>query len=56
MVLRARDTKHEDVVAPKVLSLDYSGTAEQKERFIRGVKVMARIRHDNIVSLYAAGI
>ena len=56
MVFRAFDTKHEEVVALKVLSLDYTGTEEQKERFIRGVKVMAPIRHDNIVSLYAAGI
>lgn len=56
IVFRARDTKHDDIVALKVFSLDYTGTEEQKERFIRGVKVMAPIGHENIVGLYAAGI
>ncbi len=56
MVFRARDTEKDRVVAIKVLSPDYSGTEEQKERFVRGVKVMGPIRHDNIVSLHAAGI
>ena len=56
MVFRARDTEKNRVVAIKVLSPDYSGTEEQKERFVRGVKVMGPIRHENIVSLHAAGI
>ena len=55
MVFRARDTDKNRVVALKVLSPDFSGTEDQKERFVRGVKTMGPIKHENIVSLHAAG-
>lgn len=56
MVYKARDADKDRTVAVKVLSPEYSGSDEQKERFVRGIKTMAPIRHDNIVRLYAAGI
>jgi hypothetical protein len=55
MVFRARDTEQNRVVALKILSPDFSGTNEQKERFVLGVKTMGPIQHENIVRLYAAG-
>ena len=53
---RLRDSSKERTVAVKVLSEEYSGSEEQKERFVRGIKTMAPIRHENIVRLYAAGM
>ena len=55
-IYRAFDLNKQRVVAVKVMSLDYIGTSDQKERFVRGIKVMAPIRHENIVRLYAASI
>jgi serine/threonine protein kinase len=56
MVFRATDTNKNRGVAVKILYPEYAGSDEQKERFVRGIKTMAPIRHENIVRLYAAGM
>jgi serine/threonine protein kinase len=39
----------------KVLSPEYTENEEQKERFIRAMKTMLPIKHENLVELYGAG-
>ncbi len=56
MVYRATDTDKDRVVAVKVLAPEYAASKEQKERFVRGIRTMGPIRHENIVRLYAAGM
>jgi serine/threonine protein kinase len=55
MVFKGTDTKHDRVVAVKVLSPDFANSEEQKERFVRAMKTMLPIQHVNIVRLYNAG-
>lgn len=55
MVCRAHDTEHDRTVALKVLDPDFSGDEENMRRFVRAMKTMLPIRHENIVSIYAAG-
>ncbi len=55
MVCRAHDTEHDRTVALKVLDPDFSGDEENMQRFVRAMKTMLPIRHENIVSIYAAG-
>lgn len=55
MVFRAHDTQADRPAAVKVLSPEFTGTAEQRERFVRAIKTMLPVRHENLVELYAAG-
>jgi eukaryotic-like serine/threonine-protein kinase len=55
MVFKATDTEKDRTVAVKVLSPDTVATEEAKERFIRAMKTMLPIQHENIVRLYYAG-
>ena len=55
IVFRARDAEHDRVVAVKVLEPAFAGDEENMQRFVRAMKTMLPIRHENIVSIYAAG-
>lgn len=54
-VFLARDTTLDRPVAIKVISPDVTGSAEMRERFLLEARTVARLRHPNIVSVYAAG-
>lgn len=55
MVFRAMDAEHDRTVALKVLWPETSKDDEAVQRFVRAMKTMLPIRHENIVQLYAAG-
>jgi serine/threonine protein kinase len=55
MVFRAHDTEHDRVVAMKVLEPAFAGDDVNMERFVRAMKTMLPVRHENIVSIHAAG-
>ncbi|TWT88025.1 FHA domain-containing serine/threonine-protein kinase [Neorhodopirellula pilleata] len=55
VVFKAFDTRRERVVALKVLQPAMASTDVQRERFIRAMRTVLPIRHDNIVRLYKAG-
>jgi serine/threonine protein kinase len=55
MVFKATDTEKNRTVAVKVLSPEYTASEEAKERFIRAMKTMLPLQHENIVRLYHAG-
>lgn len=54
-VFLAQDLTLDRPVAIKVISPDVSTSAEIRERFVQEAKTVARLRHPNIVSVYAAG-
>src|SRR5262249_19249131 len=54
-VYRATDTETGKTVAVKVLSPELSARPEAVERFRREARNAARLRHDNIVSIYEIG-
>ena len=53
VVLRARDTKLERVVAIKVLAPLLAISASARQRFVREARAAAAITHDNIIAIYA---
>jgi len=55
MIFRARDGEHNRAVALKVLWPETSQDEDAVQRFVRAMKTMMPIRHENIVQLYAAG-
>ena len=55
MVFRAQDTEHNRAVAVKILWPETSTDESAVQRFIRAMKTMMPVRHENIVELYAAG-
>lgn len=55
MVFRAMDAEHDRTVALKVLWPETSQDDEAVQRFVRAMKTMLPIRHENIVQLYMAG-
>ena len=55
MVFLACDAEHDRPAAVKVLGPEYSGDEQNKQRFVRAMKTMLPVRHENIVSIYAAG-
>jgi serine/threonine protein kinase len=55
LVFRARDTEHDRPAALKVLEPQFAGNEENMQRFVRAMKTMLPIHHENIVSIYAAG-
>lgn len=54
-VFLARDVTLDRPVAIKVVSPDVSASAELRQRFLLEARTVARLRHPNIVSVYAAG-
>ena len=51
----ARDRTLERDVAIKVVAEELSSSPQFRERFLREARTVARLRHDGIVSVYAAG-
>lgn len=56
MIFKAYDTKKSRDIALKVLWPNLSRDGEQMQRFLRGMKAMFPVRHENIVRIYNAGI
>jgi serine/threonine protein kinase len=55
MIFKAQDTEQDRVVAVKILTPDPNHSDEQRDRFVRAMKIMLPIKHDHLVSLYHAG-
>jgi len=55
-VFRAVDTKHDRPVALKVLWPELTQDTREVERFVRAIKTMLPLQHENIVRLYGAGV
>ncbi len=55
VVLRARDLVLDRPVAIKLLNEYYRDQPERIERFERECELMAKVRHENVVSVYSAG-
>lgn len=55
VVLRARDLVLNRCVAIKVLNDTYRNQADRISRFENECAMMAKVRHDNVVSVYSAG-
>ena len=55
-MFRAVDTKHNRPVALKVLSPELSAQEEEVQRFVRAIKTMLPIKHENLVKLHGAGV
>jgi len=55
VVFRASHTEHDRPAAVKVLEPQFAGDEQNMQRFVRAMKTMLPIRHENIVSIYAAG-
>jgi serine/threonine protein kinase len=55
LIFLARDTKDDEAVALKVLKPEFSQNEEEMQRFVRSMKTMLPIRHENLVSIYNAG-
>jgi hypothetical protein len=53
VVLRARDTKLERIVAIKVLAPVLAITAPARQRFVREARAAAAISHDNVMAIHA---
>jgi hypothetical protein len=53
IVLRARDTKLERIVAIKVLAPMLAISAPARQRFVREARAAAAISHDNVIAIYA---
>jgi serine/threonine protein kinase len=53
IVLKAFDEKLERVVAIKVLAPELATTSPARKRFLREARSSARVRHENVVSIYA---
>jgi serine/threonine protein kinase len=53
MVLRARDTKLERIVALKVLAAPLAASGTARQRFVREARAAAAIRNDHIVAIHA---
>lgn len=56
VVFRAVDTKYDRPVALKVLWPELTQDEREVERFVRAIKTMLPIQHENIVRLYGAGV
>ena len=54
-VFRAHDEALDRPVAIKVVSPDMAASAELRQRFVMESRTVARLRHPNIVAVYAAG-
>ncbi|MEO1618383.1 MAG: serine/threonine-protein kinase, partial [Planctomycetota bacterium] len=55
LVFRGTDTAKDRPVAVKVLTPNFTGSDEQRDRFVRAMKTMIPVKHPNIVRIYQAG-
>lgn len=55
VVFRAQDTKDNRTVALKVLRPEFSRNEDEMQRFVRAMKTVLPLRHENLVALYGAG-
>ena len=55
VIFQSLDTKESKPVALKVLWPEFSKNEEEMQRFVRAMKTMMPIKHENIVELYGAG-
>jgi serine/threonine protein kinase len=55
VIFKAEDTKAGQTVALKVLWPEFSKNDEEMQRFIRAMKTVLPLRHENLITLYAAG-
>ena len=55
VIFQALDTRENKPVALKVLWPEFSKNEEEMQRFVRAMKTMMPIKHENIVELYGAG-
>ena len=55
MLFKAYNTENNRPAAVKVLSPDCTNSDDDRGRFVRAMKTMINIRHENIVELYNAG-
>src|SRR5262249_46254619 len=53
IVLRARDTKLDRVVAIKVLAAGLAISASARRRFVCEARAAAAVSHDNVIAIYA---
>ena len=53
IVVRAFDETLQRVVAIKVLSPELASTSPPRKRFLREARAAARVRHENVVQIYA---
>jgi tRNA A-37 threonylcarbamoyl transferase component Bud32 len=53
VVLRARDTKLQRVVAIKALTPQLAASSTARQRFVREAQAAAAVRDDNVVAIYA---
>ncbi|HPH02821.1 MAG TPA: SUMF1/EgtB/PvdO family nonheme iron enzyme [Spirochaetota bacterium] len=56
VVYRAHDTKLGRDVAIKVIAPQYAGDAKFRARFMRELKILARLQHPNIVPIYDSNV
>ncbi|MDQ3997850.1 MAG: protein kinase, partial [Gemmatimonadota bacterium] len=55
MVVLGRDRALDRPVAIKVISPDIDVTPRHRQRFLQEARIVAKLRHPNIVAVYAAG-
>ena len=54
LVFKAQDTQDNRTAAVKILWPEQAGSEDSKQRFVRAMKTMLPVRHENIVAIYAA--
>jgi serine/threonine protein kinase len=55
VIFKAEDTKTGQTVALKVLWPEFSKNEDEMQRFIRAMKTVLPLRHENLITLYGAG-
>ena len=55
VVYKAREAEKDRDIALKVLRPEYTSNEQDKQRFLRAMKTMFPVRHENIVRIYNAG-
>src|SRR5688500_16926685 len=55
MVFRARDAESGQAVALKVMQPAYARNDDEMQRFVRAMRAMMPLRHENVVAVYSAG-
>jgi hypothetical protein len=55
MVFRAKDSESGQAVALKVMQPAYARNDDEMQRFVRAMRAMMPLRHENLVAVYSAG-